>query len=81
MGLPTLAGAAYRALTARKKGPSLYDICDPLLLKYRGGDAHLGQFYRTSAARSAVSRPSSHNSGSPVPRNSGRSAGLPSAVR
>ena len=28
----SIAGAAYRALTARKDGPSLYDVCDPLLL-------------------------------------------------
>jgi len=27
-----IAGAACRALTARKHGPSLYDICDPVLL-------------------------------------------------
>ena len=26
------AGAAYRALTSPKDGPSLYDLCDPLLL-------------------------------------------------
>ena len=43
-----VAGAACRALTAAKEGPSLYDICDPLLLKHRGGDAHLGKFYRTA---------------------------------
>ncbi|MDB6166671.1 MAG: hypothetical protein JWQ83_1811, partial [Lacunisphaera sp.] len=24
-----IAGAAYRALTAYKDGPSLYDVCDP----------------------------------------------------
>ena len=32
------AGATYRALTAGKDGPSLYDVCDPLLLHHRGGD-------------------------------------------
>ena len=32
MGFHYFAGAAYRALTARKDGPSLYDVCDPLLL-------------------------------------------------
>jgi hypothetical protein len=41
------AGAAYRALTARKDGPSLYDLCDPLL-RHRGGDPHLGKFYHTA---------------------------------
>ena len=34
MGFQYFAGAAYRALTARKDGPSLYDVCDPLLLRY-----------------------------------------------
>ena len=48
-----IAGAAYRALTARKDGPSLYDVCDPLLLKYAGGDPHLGKFY---GPRSAIRR-------------------------
>jgi hypothetical protein len=48
------AGAAYRALTARKDGPSLYDVCDPLLLCYRGGDQHLGKFYRTALGNPAL---------------------------
>src|ERR1700716_360123 len=46
MNFQHFAGAAYRALTARKDGPSLYDVCDPLLLKQNGGDPHLGSFYR-----------------------------------
>jgi len=48
------AGAAYRALTARKDGPSLYDVCDPLLLNQRGGDPHLGKFYRTALGNPAL---------------------------
>src|SRR5260370_5540260 len=48
MGLQYLAGAAYRALTARKDGPSLYDVCDPVLLNPGGGDPHLCKFYRTA---------------------------------
>jgi len=48
------AGAAYRALTARKDGPSLYDVCDPLLLKYRGGDPHFGKFYKTALGNPAL---------------------------
>ena len=54
MNFQHLAGAAFRALTARKDGPSLYDICDPLLLKYRGGDPHLGQFYRAALGNPAL---------------------------
>jgi hypothetical protein len=31
------AGATFRALTASKEGPSLYDVCDPLLRGAGGG--------------------------------------------
>ena len=48
------AGAAYRALTARKDGPSLYDVCDPVLSKYAGGDPHLGKFYKTALGNPAL---------------------------
>jgi hypothetical protein len=48
------AGAAYRALTARKDGPSLYDVCDPLLLNHRGGDPHLSKFYKTALGNPAL---------------------------
>jgi hypothetical protein len=54
MNFQHFAGAAYRALTARKDGPSLYDVCDPLLLGYAGGDAHLGKFYRTALGNPAL---------------------------
>jgi len=47
-------GAAYHALTARKDGPSLYDLCDPLLLNGNGGDAHLCKFYRTALGNPAL---------------------------
>ena len=48
------AGATYRALTARKDGPSLYDVCDPVLLKQSGGDPHLGKFYKTALGNPAL---------------------------
>jgi hypothetical protein len=54
MGFSTIAGATCRALTARKDGPSLYDVCDPVLLKYRGGDPHRGKFYRTALGNPAL---------------------------
>src|SRR6202047_1676099 len=54
MAFPEFAGAAYRALTARKDGPSLYDVCDPLLLNGAGGDAHLAMFYRTALGNPAL---------------------------
>jgi len=48
MNFHHIAGAACRALMARKDGPSLYELCDPVLLKYEGGDRHLGKFYKTA---------------------------------
>ena len=48
------AGAAVRALTAPKDGPSLYDVCDPLLLHPRSGDPHLAKFYRTALSNPAL---------------------------
>src|SRR5579859_2062451 len=58
MAFHEMAGAACRALTARKDGPSLYDVCDPLLLNGAGhgasGDQHLGQFYRTALGNPAL---------------------------
>jgi hypothetical protein len=54
MTFQTIAGAAYRALTARKDGPSLYDVCDPLLLNGKGFDRHLGKFYRTALGNPAL---------------------------
>ncbi len=54
MGFQHLAGAAYRALTARKDGPSLYDVCDPVLLNPGRGDPHLCKFYRTALGNPAL---------------------------
>ena len=54
MGFQHLAGAAYRALTARKDGPSLYDVCDAVLLNPGRGDPHLAKFYRTALGNPAL---------------------------
>jgi hypothetical protein len=54
MAFSEIAGAAYRALTARKDGPSLYDVCDPLLLNGAGGDPHLAKFYKTALGNPAL---------------------------
>ena len=40
----------YRALTAAKNGPTVYDLCDPLLRGPGGGNAHLRKFYGTAIA-------------------------------
>ncbi len=55
MNFQYVAGAAYRALTADKEGPSLYEVCDPLLLKMpEGADPHLSKFYRTALGNPAL---------------------------
>jgi hypothetical protein len=54
MSFQYFAGAAYRALTAGKDGPSLYDLCDPLLLDPHAGDPHISKFYRTALGNPAL---------------------------
>ena len=54
MNISAMAGAAFRALTARKDGPSVYDLCDPVLHSSRSGDAHLVQFYKTALRNPAL---------------------------
>src|SRR5260370_14191181 len=54
MSFQYIAGAAYRALTARKDGPSLYEVCDPLVLHRGGGDAHVANFSRTPLGNPAL---------------------------
>src|SRR4029450_7478401 len=80
MGFQYFAGAAFRALTAHKDGPSLYDVCDPLLQSYSGGDPHLGQFYRTALGNPAL-RPLLRRTGLPALRNESRLGALREAVR
>src|SRR5258705_10826550 len=79
MGFHYIAGAAFRALTARKDGPSLYDVCDPLLLKYAGGDQHLGQFYRTALGNPGL-RPLLRRTGLKALRDEGRLTALREAL-
>jgi hypothetical protein len=46
--------AGAKALVARKNGPTLYDLCDPLLRRPGKGDPHLRAFYRTALANPAL---------------------------
>jgi hypothetical protein len=48
------ARAAYRAFTTAKNGPTLYDLCDPLLAGAGAGNAHLRTFYRKALANPAL---------------------------
>jgi hypothetical protein len=54
MTLQTFVGAACRALTFPKGGPSLYDLCDPLLLRPGRGNPHLAKFYKTALGNPAL---------------------------
>jgi len=74
-----IAGAAFRALTVRKDGPSLYDVCDPVLASYRGGDPHLGKFYRTALANPAL-RPLLRRTGLAALKDQGRLDALRAAL-
>jgi hypothetical protein len=80
MGLQYFAGAAFRALTAHKDGPSLYDVCDPLLQKYQGGDPHLGQFYRTALGNAAL-RPLLRRTGLPALKDARRLEAVRAALK
>jgi len=79
MAVVELAGAAYRALTARKDGPSLYEICDPLLLNGAGGDPHLAKFYKTALGNPAL-RPLLRRTGLSELRESPKLDGLRAAL-
>jgi hypothetical protein len=79
MGFQHFAGAAYRALTARKDGPSLYDVCDPLLTRPNRGNPHLSKFYRTALGNPAL-RPLLCRTGLSELRDEGRLAGLREAL-
>jgi hypothetical protein len=75
-----VAGAVYRALTNRKDGPSLYDLCDPVLLRDHGGDPHLAKFYRTALANPAL-RPLLRRAGLPELRDEARFREIQDALR
>ncbi|WP_139480191.1 hypothetical protein [Bradyrhizobium ivorense] len=74
-----IAGAVCRSLTASKDGPSLYDVCDPVLQSYQGGDAHLGQFYRTALGNPPL-RALLRRTGLPALKDGERLAGLRAAL-
>ena len=54
MTMTRMAGAAFRALTGRKDGPSIYDLCDPVLMNGHGGNEHLAKFYKTALRNPAL---------------------------
>ncbi|HEV7407895.1 MAG TPA: hypothetical protein VGO01_05370 [Bradyrhizobium sp.] len=74
------ASAAYRALTSTKDGPSLYELCDPLLLRPGKGDPHLAKFYQTALGNPAL-RPLLRRAGLKELREPSRFEALRRALR
>src|SRR5207244_2336705 len=44
----------WRTLTSARDGPSLYEVCDPVLSRPGHGDPHLVKFYRTALGNPAL---------------------------
>ena len=79
MSFHYFAGHAFRALTARKDGPSLYDVCDPVLAGPATGDPHLAKFYKTALGNPAL-RALLRRAGLPDLRNEARLTKLRAAL-
>jgi hypothetical protein len=72
--------AAYRALTTAKRGPTFYDLCDPVLGGASGGDPHIRKFYKKTLANPAL-RLVLSRAGLPQLRDEGRFRALSAALR
>ena len=79
MGVQYFAGKAFRALTAEKAGPSLYDLCDPVFSRHGNGDEHISKFYGTALAN-PVLRPLLRRAGLPELRDESCLQSLQSAL-
>ena len=79
MSFQHFAGATWRALTSPRDGPSLYELCDPILLRPGRGDQHLAKFYRTALANPAL-RPLLRRAGIPELRDASCFEALRSAL-
>jgi hypothetical protein len=71
---------AYAAVTAEKRGPTLHDLCDPVLRHPDGGDPHFRKFYRTALAN-PVLRVLLCRAGLPQLREEGRFHAAQEALR
>jgi hypothetical protein len=79
MTVTYLARAAFDALTVRKNGPTLYDLCDPILRRSDTGDAHIIKFYNTALGNPAL-RPLLRRAGLPELRDPARFKALQDAL-
>jgi hypothetical protein len=79
MDLSYFLRAGFAALTSAKSGPTLYDLCDPLLRGPGNGDPHLRKFYKTALAN-PVLRPLLARAGLPQLSEEGRFGALRGAL-
>ena len=79
MTVTCMARAALEALTARKNGPTLHDLCDPILRRPGAGDAHISRFYNTALGNPAL-RPFLRRAGLPELRDPARYKALQTAL-
>ncbi len=82
MGIAYFARAARRAFTTRVCGPTIYDLCAPLLSGrdgQRGEDAHLRLFYNTALANLGL-RPLLARAGLPQLKDEARFRALQQSV-
>ena len=79
MTVSYMARAAFDAFTARKDGPTLYDLCDPVLRRPGTGDSHIIKFYNTALGNPAL-RPLLRRAGLPELRDPARFKALQDAL-
>ncbi|ACL57711.1 hypothetical protein [Methylobacterium nodulans] len=77
--LGNLARAAYRTFRTPKTGPTLYDLCDPILKGTRPGNAHLRLFYKVALANPLL-RPLLGRAGLPTLRDEAHFRALQQAL-
>ncbi len=53
-GMLKLTRTTYRVLAAPKTGPTLYDLCDPILLRSTAGNEHLRKLYKKALSNPAL---------------------------
>jgi hypothetical protein len=82
MNLRHFAHAAYRLVTTERVGPTLFDLCDELLLAPSPsvGNEHLRRFYKTALSNVAL-RPILGRAGLPSLRDETRFRALQAALR
>jgi hypothetical protein len=75
-----LLRSARAVLAGERKGPTLFDVCDPLLRGAGGGNQHLRRFYKTAVAN-PVLRLLLGRAGLPRLRDEGRLRAVQEAIR